>query len=93
MAYRCLLVRAFRGRGRQSVDTKFVNTYIMVKVKTKKKSEKLSHKIIYYALVTYAAILSAIFIIGFSMLLYTLATDPRSINSANFGYLEFLGNE
>jgi cell division protein FtsL len=64
-----------------------------VKTKEKRKSEKLSHKIIYYALVTYAAILSAIFIIGFSMLLYTLATDPQSINSANFGYLEFLGGE
>ncbi len=61
----------------------------MKNVKTKSGSEKLFHKIIYYMLVTYAAILSAIFIIGFTMLLYSLATDPEGTTSnAFFGYLE-----
>jgi len=65
----------------------------MVKVKTKTK-EKVSHKIIYYVLITYAAILSAIFVIGFCCLLYTLITDPgATITGANFGYLEGIGND
>ena len=63
----------------------------MTKIRTNTK-EKTSHKIIYYVLVTYAAILSAIFVISFSILLYTLITDPgATITGANFGYLEGVG--
>lgn len=60
----------------------------MAKLKNKEIPVTFAEKILHKALVLYAVLISAMFIIAFSTAIYKLVKDPSQAKKASFGYAE-----